>query len=115
MPSVTMTIDQLRLSRLNVRTNIIDCNATEGLERSILAHGLMLPLLVHPLAGKRRGVTLYGVHAGGRRYRSIRALVDRGDLPADWPIEVVVQQLSDAELIERSTAENLLRRNPAPL
>ena len=111
MPPTTLTIDELRLSPFNVRTNQADNNATDALERSILRNGLILPLVVHPL---RDGPGLYGVHAGGRRYRSIRALVDRDDLPVDFAVAVVVQDLPEAALIEVSTAENLLRRELRP-
>ena len=111
MPSITMTIDQLRLSPHNVRTNREDQFATEALERSLLANGLMLPLLVHPMRGR---AGQWGVFAGGRRYRALKRLVDRGDLPADHAIDVVVRDLPDAELTEASLSENLLRRDLRP-
>lgn len=109
MPSTTLPISQLQISQFNVRTNAEDQTATTALERSILKHGLLLPLVVHELKGKRP-VPLYGVHAGGRRYRALKALIDRGELPADTAVEVVIRTGTDAELLEESTAENLLRR-----
>ncbi|WP_242140836.1 ParB/RepB/Spo0J family partition protein [Sphingomonas sp. TREG-RG-20F-R18-01] len=105
------TIDQLRLSHLNVRTNEEDANATEGLQASILQHGLFQPLIVHPMKGNKGK---FAVLAGGRRYRAIRRLVDNGDLPMDWPIDTVVRNVSDREIIELSLAENLLRRQLRP-
>lgn len=105
------TIDELRLSQLNVRTNEEDANATEALQASILAHGLFQPLIVHPMKGAKNK---FAVLAGGRRYRAIRRLVDNGDLPADWPIDTVERDVSDREIIELSLAENLLRRQLRP-
>jgi len=108
MTSMTLSIDQLRLSPLNVRTNESDASATTALEASILAEGVLQSLSVHPMRGS---VKLYGVFAGGRRYRSIRRLVDRGDLPRDFPVPVIVNEAADVEIVARSLSENMLRRN----
>ncbi|WP_174293433.1 ParB/RepB/Spo0J family partition protein, partial [Sphingomonas bacterium] len=108
MTSTTLTIDQLRLSPLNVRTNQVDQAATSALEASIKSEGLLQSLSVHPMRGNGK---MWGVFAGGRRYRSIRALVDRGELPKDFPIAVMVHEAPDAEIVARSLAENMLRRD----
>lgn len=109
MPSTTLTIDQIEISPLNVRTHRPDAEDTGALEASILAEGLLNPIVVHPMLG-RKGK--WGAVAGGRRTRAIKALVGRGDLPAGWPVKVDVREgLSDAELIEVSIAENLLRKD----
>jgi ParB family chromosome partitioning protein len=111
MSSTTLTIDQLRLSPHNVRTNEEDANATAAMERSLLERGQMMPLLVHPMRGKKGQ---WGVFAGGRRYRSFNRLIEDAKLPADHPIEVIVRDVSDAELIELSLAENMVRRDLRP-
>lgn len=111
MPSETMTIDQLELSAHNVRTNRQDQMATDAIERSLLASGQMFPLLVHPMKGRK---DRWGVFAGGRRWRSFKNLIERGELPRDHPIEVVVRDLADVQLTELSLAENLLRRDLRP-
>lgn len=112
MSSTTLTIDQLCLSPFNVRTNQQDANATTALEKSILERDLILPLLVHPMKGASRpSRQKYGVYDGGRRYRSIRKLADRGEWPLDRPIPVVIRDLPDAELVEDSTVAGMLRRN----
>ena len=107
-----LTIGDLRQSSLNVRTNEADNANTAALEASILAHGLLKPLIVHPFKGSRP--KKYGVLAGGRRYRAIRNLVDRGDVPAEWPVDVVIRDMSDRELIELSLAENLFTKELRP-
>lgn len=107
-PTVTLTIDQIELSPLNVRTYKPDAEDTGDLERSILAEGLLNPIAVHPMKG-RKGK--WGAIAGGRRRRAIANLIKRGKLPSDWPVRVTHHDnLSDAELILLSLAENEPRR-----
>lgn len=104
----TMTIADLRLSPLNVRTSEADTSDTSQLEALILADGLMYPMSVHQL----RGSKTFGAFAGGRRYRSIKRLTDRGEVPADaqWKVRKYIGY-SEAELIELSINENLPRRD----
>ncbi len=109
MTSNTRTIDELCLSPFNVRTNAEDTSPNEAMEKSILAFGLIHALRVHPMRGSTKGK--WGVHAGGRRYRAIKALIERGALPAEWPIDVVERHGSDADLLAESVAENSLRRD----
>lgn len=105
---ITLTIDQIELSRLNVRTNQDDANAVASIEASILELGLTHPINLHPLAGSKK----FGVFAGGRRYRAIRNLVARGDLPANWPVKVAIYEgRTDVQIIELSLGENILRRD----
>ena len=109
MSNTTLTIDQLCLSHLNVRTYSPDAEETSGLQASILADGLLNPIAVHPMKGSK---TKWGAVAGGRRYRAIKALIKNGDLPADYRVKVtILEGLSDAELIEQSITENLIRRD----
>lgn len=108
MSSTTLTIDQIDISPLNVRTYRPDIEDTSALEESILERGLIQPIAVHPMRGSKR----WGAIAGGRRTRAIKALVGRGALPADWQVPVSQHVgLSDAELIEISINENLIRRD----
>ncbi len=107
MTSTTLTIDQLCLSPFNVRTETPSEEDTLAIESSILVEGLRVPIDCHQMRGSKK----YGAFAGRRRYFSIRRLVERGDLPRDWPIPVVVHTNSDAELIEKSITENLLRKD----
>jgi len=109
MPSTTLTIGQLALSPLNVRTYAPDAEDTRALQASILADGLLNPITVHPMRGSK---TKWGAIAGGRRYRAIKALIANGDLPNDYLVRVnVLDGLSDAELVEHSITENLVRKD----
>jgi ParB/RepB/Spo0J family partition protein len=111
MPSTTVTIDKLEISPFNVRSDKRDIDATSALEASLLAEGQLLPLIVHPMLGRR---DRFGVFAGGRRLRAFRRLIERGALPADHGIDVVVRDLPPGKLIEVSTTENLIRRDLRP-
>ena len=117
----TFTLADLCLSPLNVRTNTEDAEATEALEASILARGLLFPLVVHPfasfpklkrIAGEPRHE--FGTLAGGRRLRAIRKLAADGRISADWPIDGVIRDVDPAQITELSLAENLLRRELRP-
>lgn len=118
MSVITMTIADLCVSPFNCRTNTIDANAVNGMADSLASRwGQLNPLVVHPLP-KGRGRSkkaLYGVLAGGRRYRAFVQLIEQGRLPADHPIEVIVRDISDeGELRELSLAENLVRVDLRP-
>jgi ParB/RepB/Spo0J family partition protein len=81
-------------------------NGLEALAASIAEHGLLQPLIVSPSAGKK---TLYDVHAGGRRWRAIGLLIERGTLPKDYAVDVRLCENEAAAAREISLAENLLR------
>lgn len=109
---LTATVDQIVVSPLNVRKCDEDAQAVDALAASIAHVGLLEPLIVHPCAGEPwAGHAIYAALAGGRRLRAIRSLVDAGTLPPDWPIEASLRDPDDAEIIELSLAENLLRRD----
>ncbi|MEH3098839.1 ParB/RepB/Spo0J family partition protein [Sphingomonas adhaesiva] len=108
MTSTTLTIDQLCLSPFNVRKLTPTPENTIPIEASILVEGLRVPIDCHQMRGSN---TKWGAFAGRRRYFAIKRLVERVDLPGDWPIPVVVHTGSDAELIEKSITENLIRQD----
>ena len=126
-PEATLhfTLADLAISPLNVRFNEADANAVEALSASIVEQGLLEQLLIHPApegakwvrrtkACAKYGQTepaAFGVLAGGRRYRAIRLAVERGLLPADFPIRAVIKDLSDQQIVLLSLSENLLRRD----
>ncbi|EGD57561.1 MULTISPECIES: ParB/RepB/Spo0J family partition protein [Novosphingobium] len=110
MQSTTLTHAKLRLSENNVRKANGDAGL-EALAASIAEHGLLQPLIVSPSAGKK---TLYDVHAGGRRWRAIGRLIERGVLPKDYAIDVRLCENEDAVAREISLAENLIREAMTP-
>lgn len=110
MTFTTMTIGDLCVSPFNCRKNRVDANAVEGMAESLLARGQLYPLVVHPLPVEPKKKPVWGAIAGGRRYRAFKLLIDDGRLPATHPIEVIVRDAMDeAELVEMSLAENLVR------
>lgn len=108
MSIIAVPLSKLQVSDLNVRINREDAESTDALEASILAHGLLEPMIGHPIADKAGH---YGIFAGGRRLRALQNLAARGDLPADFEAEIIVRDLSDEQITEASTAENYLRRD----
>lgn len=109
---VQRTFEQLCVSPYNVRRNRRTATASPAMERSIVAVGLIYPLKVHPMDGE---ANLWGAHCGGRRLRSIGALIERGELPRDWPINVVVRNdMSVGKLREESAGENIQRHDLFP-
>ena len=107
MTTRTFTHAELHKSKLNVRTNEQDAQATRALAESILRRGLLQPISVHPTGAD--APTPWGVFAGGRRLHAIGQLIEAGQLPADWPIPATVLDASDAEIVEMSLGENILR------
>lgn len=108
----TMTIGDLCVSPYNVRQNQADANSIQGMAESLLARGQLYPLVVHPMPGKKK---LWGAFAGGRRYRAFKMLIETGRLPVDHPIEVIVREgMDEAQLVEISLAENLVRVDLRP-
>ena len=110
MQTTTIAHAKLRVSTSNVRK----ANGNAGLEAlaaSIAEHGLLQPLIVSPAAGKK---TLFDVHAGGRRWRAIGLLIERGVLPKDYAIDVRLCENEDAAAREISLAENLIREAMTP-
>ncbi|MBC0494613.1 ParB/RepB/Spo0J family partition protein [Escherichia coli] len=104
---VSVPLDSLIKSPLNVRTVPYSAESVSELADSIKGVGLLQNLVVHALPGDR-----YGVAAGGRRLAALNMLAERGILPADWPVRVKVipQELATAA----SMTENGQRRDMHP-
>jgi len=83
---------------------------------SVQLTGVLLPLIVRPKGNGR-----YEIAAGERRWRAVRALMQGvtvrvGDQDMvlkvnaqDYPVPIIVRSLTDAELVEVASIENLLR------
>ncbi|MBZ6384225.1 ParB/RepB/Spo0J family partition protein [Sphingomonas sanguinis] len=109
----TVKLSKLRLSPINVRTAPDEQLQIGPMAASIEAKGVLQNLLVTP-AKKPRGT--FEVFDGGRRWRALRLLADRGTISeTDYDVPVMVLTGEDAELSETSTATNFhqLKMTPA--
>ena len=98
-------LNKLRVDERNVRSASGDparAQADAELVASIQAHGLLENLVVVP-----RGKTLFGVAAGARRLRALKALAADKAIPKDHPVPCLVVD-GDAA-VESSLAENAVR------
>ena len=98
-------LNKLRVDERNVRSASADparVQADAELIASIQAHGLLENLVVVP-----RGKTQFGVAAGARRLRALKALATEKHLPKDHPVPCLVVD-GDAAT-ESSLAENAVR------
>ncbi|HEG1834611.1 TPA: ParB/RepB/Spo0J family partition protein [Escherichia coli] len=104
---VSVPLDSLIKSPLNVRTVPYSAESVSELADSIKGVGLLQNLVVHALPGDRHSVA-----AGGRRLAALNMLAERNILPADWPVRVKVipQELATAA----SMTENGHRRDMHP-
>jgi|GEM_PF-1082628 len=105
---MSVPLGKLQVHDLNVRKNKEDAERTAAIEASILAKGLLEPLIAQPLKSPKGS---YGVYAGGRRLRALQNLQARGEIPADYEAPIIVREHSDGEIIEISTHENVIRAN----
>ena len=108
MSTISIPLSKLRISPLNVRHPIKGdvANDVHDLQASILAHGLMNPLVVHKLT-KPKGT--FGVIAGGRRLRALQGLLEDGRIPADHVVDCYESTADASSMTEMSIAENLVR------
>ena len=98
-------LNKLRVDERNVRSASADparVRADAELAASIKAHGLLENLVVVP-----RGKTQYGVAAGARRLRALKALAADNHVAKDFPVPCLVVD-GDAAA-ESSLAENAVR------
>ena len=115
MSVTTMTIGDLCVSPYNCRINEHDANQVVGMAESLLKRGQLYPLVVHPMPTGKGKKRQYGALAGGRRFRAFTMLISEGKLPTDYPIDVIVRDITDeGELRELSLAENLVRVDLRP-
>ncbi len=108
MSTISIPLSKLRLSPLNVRhpTEGDVANKVHDLQASILAHGLMNPLVVHKLT-KPKGH--FGVIAGGRRLHAMQGLAQDGRLAADHAVDCYESTADASAMTEMSIAENTVR------
>ena len=104
-------VGHLTLSPLNVRKT----DAEQGIDELaalILSQGLLQNLTVYPEADEQGNVAHYAVVAGGRRWRALRWLLERGQITADYP--VLCRVIAYERAVEMSLAENSGRAEMHP-
>lgn len=106
----SVKVKNLSLSKANVRRRNREVGLDE-LAESIAKNGLLQNLVVTQL----KKVGTFTVKAGGRRLRAIQLLIERGTLPADHEVPVLVLTGEEAASVGASLAENRQRApmNPA--
>lgn len=107
----SVKVKNLSLSKDNVRKSNRETGIDE-LADSIAFQGLLQNLVVTPL--KKAGH--FTVKAGGRRLRALQRLIERGTLPTDHEVPVLVLNDNEGDTsVEASLTENFQRvpMNPA--
>jgi ParB family transcriptional regulator, chromosome partitioning protein len=106
---VNVPHDQLVLSPLNPRKHKRDKDTLLELANSILEQGVL-----HNLTARKKGKK-YEVVIGEGRYLAVKYLIDKRRLAKDYPMPVSVKELSDLDVVELATAENIHRSDMHPL
>jgi ParB family chromosome partitioning protein len=108
----TLTHSQIQASVMNPRKFFND-TTIEELAASIKTDGLLQNLVVIKPKGKSKK---HNIIAGERRFRAVSLLIEKGELPKDFPISVEVKEnLTDEEALRIATVENVQRENLTPL
>jgi ParB family chromosome partitioning protein len=112
MTMQTVSLSSLEPGRGNPR-KAMDRNGLEGLAASIRNDGVLQNLVVKPVKGRRQH---YRIIAGGRRYRALKLLEERGEVDGDYAVPVEIRErLSKDDSLRLATVENLQRQNLTPL
>lgn len=70
--------------------------------------------VLHNLTARRVG-QVYELAIGEGRYFAVKQLIKAGRVPKDYPMPVCVKELSDLEMLELATSENIQRADMHPL
>lgn len=113
MSMQTVSLSQLVPSKANPR-KAFDATGIEGLAASIKTDGLLQNLVVKPVNGKGER---FSIVTGERRYRALKLLEERGELPEHLnELNVEVREsLTKEDSLRIATVENLQRQNLTPL
>jgi len=108
----TLELTQIQTSNGNPRKRFDEVTIS-GLAQSIKTDGLLQNLVVSKPKGKKKKFTII---SGERRFRAMKLLSDKGDLPKDFTVPVEVKEgLSDEQTHRIATIENVQRENLPPL
>lgn len=113
----TVPLADIKPSPLNPRKRI-DPESIAELAESIKAEGLLQNLVVRRASKRKRSDPAAGVYeiaAGERRYRALCLLLDEHHIDAQHPVPVVVRELTDLQLVQLATTENIARKDMTPL
>lgn len=108
----SIPLRDLILSPHNVRT-IYEPEGIAELAADIQHRGLLQSLSVRPVMAGDAATGQFAVQSGGRRFRALVLLAERGDLPANAPIPCIVK--TSGSEVSDSLAENSQRENLHPL
>lgn len=106
---ISIPHDQLVLSPLNPRKHKRDKHTLLELANSIIEQGVL-----HNLTARKKGKK-YEVVIGEGRCLAVKHWIDKKHLPKNYPMPVAVKELSDLDVIELATAENIHRADMHPL
>jgi ParB family transcriptional regulator, chromosome partitioning protein len=106
---ITVPLSSLIASPRNVRT--VETNVSE-LASSILVNNLYMPLIVTKDMKGKKGTGNYAVEAGERRRKALMLLLEQGRIVADFPVSVIVIDITDAT--NASLIENVQREQMHP-
>ncbi len=104
MTELTVPLNCLSVSELNVRRTPTDGSADAELKASLAAHGLLQNLVVHK--GELNGH--YTVGAGRRRLTLLKELAFEGVIGEEFPVPCLLVE-DDSLAVELSIVENMMR------
>ena len=108
----SVKLSKLRLSASNVRTAPDETLQIEPFAADLEARGVLQNLLVTPVS-RPRG--MFEVFDGGRRWRALNLLVERGVIdPEKYEVPVRIMKGDDAELTETSLAVSFQHMKLSP-
>lgn len=97
-------VEQLESNPFQYRTHFPEAEMQE-LTASVAEVGVLQPIQVRPVAGKKHKGVLYQIVAGERRWRASKAAY-RPTIPA------IVKQMGDLEVLTTAIIENSQRQDP---
>jgi ParB family chromosome partitioning protein len=103
----TLPLSGLRIDPANVRK--AELAASPAFIANIKERGVTYPLIVRP-----NGVG-HLVTDGGKRLAALQALAKAGDIPADHPVRVIINDVNAASARETSLALNVIREEMHPV
>ena len=104
---------KLSLSEFNVRKTPATQEEEDQLEASIFAHGVRQNLQVLLSGDDPDADGAYGVVAGGRRYKALGRLYEKGKIDLEYPVPCMVCDETE-EIAEISLVENEVRADMHP-